>query len=139
MKIIENKEAKQIIASYPENISKKLMELRQLIFSVAQDMKSNALLEESIKWGEPSYITKNGSTIRIDWKASKPDQYAMYFNCKTILIETVKEIYAETFQYEGKRAIVFKLDKNIPSSELRHCISLALNYHKLKHLPLLGA
>ena len=38
-------------------------------------------LEETLKWGEPSYLVKKGSTIRMDWKSKAPNQYAMYFKC----------------------------------------------------------
>lgn len=124
--------------SYPEDISAKLLELRALIFDVANNDAINRL-EETLKWGEPSYISDIGSTIRIDWKAKTPEQYAMYFNCKTRLIETIKEIYGTTFLYEGNRAIIFKKSDIIPVKALQHCVSMALRYKKIKHLPLLGA
>jgi hypothetical protein len=95
-------------------------------------------VEETLKWGEPSYITKSGSTIRIDWKKPSPHQYAMYFNCNTRLVETFKELYSDTFNYEGNRAIVFDEDDEIPIDELKQCISASLTYHARKHLPLLG-
>ena len=94
-------------------------------------------LEETLKWGEPSYLTKGGGTIRMDWKKSKPDQYAMYFNCKTKLVYTFKELYKDEFKYEGNRAIVFHKNDKIPINELKHCILLSLTYHSRKHLPLL--
>ena len=37
------------------------------------------------------------------------------------------------------RAIVFGETDEFPVDELKHCISLALTYHRVKHLPLLGA
>ncbi len=42
-------------------------------------------------------------------------------------------------RFEGNRAVLFDVDTSIPVAELKHCISLALTYHKVKHLPLLGA
>jgi len=129
---------KQKFETYPENISVLLNNVRDLIYSVAkQDDISD--ITETLKWGEPSYISKIGSTIRFDWKAKYPDQYCIYFNCKTLLVETFKEIYGDTFTYEGNRAIIFKVDQILPSKELAHCISMALRYKKLKHLDLLGA
>jgi hypothetical protein len=74
----------------------------------------------------------------MDWKPKFPNQVFVYFNCKTTLIETIKEIYGDLFVYEGNRAIVLDLSKAIPLAELRHCISLSLRYHKIKNLPLLG-
>ena len=124
--------------SYPESISILLYQIRDLIFNVAkQDGITD--ITETLKWGEPSFVSKVGSTIRIDWKAKHPDQYCIYFNCKTSLIETFKEIYGDTFTYEGNRAIVFKINQLVPYKELSHCISMSLRYKKIKHLVLLGA
>jgi hypothetical protein len=113
--------------------------LRELVIQTAREIEDLEILEETLKWGEPSYITKNGSTIRMDWKESKPDEYAMYFHCQTKLFDTFRELYRDQFKFEGNRALVFKCDENVAVNELRHCISIALNYHKVKHLPLLGA
>lgn len=113
--------------------------LRKLVIKTASEIEGLEKLEETLKWGEPSYIAKHGSTLRMDWKAKTPNQYAMYFQCTSRLVPTFKTIYKNTFTFEGHRAIVFKLDEKVPENELKHCIALALTYHKLKHLPLLGA
>ena len=125
--------------SYPSQIKEKLLVLRSLILETASEIEGIGNVEETLKWGEPSYISNIGSTIRIDWKESKPDQYAMYFHCKTKLVDTFKELYREELQFEGNRAIVFGVGSKIPASALKHCISLSLTYHRIKHLPMLGA
>ncbi len=96
-------------------------------------------VEETLKWGEPSYLVKGGSTIRLGTPRSSPKRFAMYFNCNTKLVETFREIYPDTFEFEGNRAIVFALGDQIDTDALSHCIELALRYHHLKKLPLLGA
>jgi len=75
----------------------------------------------------------------MDWKSKNPDQYAMYFSCSTSLVATFRNIYKNDFQFQGDRAIIFKMDEIIPKQALKHCIRLTLTYHKVKHLPLLGA
>ena len=138
MSKIENKEVEKVFDNYPKEIRKKLMLLRKLVIDTASEIESVKRLEETLKWGEPSYLTKGGSTIRMDWKKSKPDQYAMYFNCKTKLVDTFKERYKDEFKYEGNRAIVFHKNDSIPINELKHCILLSLTYHSIKNLPMLG-
>ncbi|MFS4491540.1 DUF1801 domain-containing protein [Maribacter sp. 2308TA10-17] len=123
--------------AYPKEIKPKLNYLRKLILEVANE-DSIEELEETLKWGEPSYLAKKGSTLRMDWKAKTPDQYALYFKCTSKLVETIREVYGDTFKYEKNRAILFNLEDKIPKEELKECIRLALNYHSLKHLPLLG-
>lgn len=138
MEIIESPQAVNLINNYPKEISKKLHFLRSLIIQTAIETSAVEKIEETLKWGEPSYITKNGSTIRIDWKRKTPHQYAMYFHCKTKLVDTFKEVYQDTFIYESNRAIIFTTKDRIPIDELKHCIELSLNYHTIKNLPLLG-
>jgi len=123
---------------YPDHVRTVFSQVRNLILDVAA-ADCDHPLEETLKWGEPSYLVKGGSTIRIDWKQKYPEYFCLFFNCQTSLVGTIKELYGEVFFYAGNRAVMFDVSKNVPISELKHCISLALNYHKLKHLPLLGA
>lgn len=139
MKILKNPAVEEVFKNYPKQIRPKLEHLRQLIIETASEIEGIEILEETLKWGEPSYLVKKGSTIRIDYKSVKHDQYAMYFKCTSKLVETFKTIYENTFSFEGTRAIVFKLTDKVPEAELKHCVLLALTYHRVKHLPLLGA
>jgi len=116
----------------------KLLFLRKLIFETASEIDGADDIEETLKWGEPSYVTKAGSTIRMDWKESKPEQYAMYFHCKTKLVDTFRELYQDKFKFEGNRAIIFNKNDEIPVEALKHCISLSLTYHRRKKLWMLG-
>lgn len=138
MSAIENIKVEEVFKQYPTHIQSKLLILRQFILDTAKETESVDHVEETLKWGEPSYITKKGSTIRLGWKQSSPDQYAMYFNCNTKLIDTFKEVYSDVFSYEGNRAIVFAVNDEIPVNEVKQCIALALTYHTRKHLPMLG-
>lgn len=124
--------------AYPDDVRSTMLAMRQLIFSVA---KENALgaVEESLKWGEPSYLVKGGSTIRFDWKLKTPDQYCVYFNCRSKLVDTFRELYSDQLKFSGNRAIVLEINQSVPPSCLSHCIELAMRYQKNKHLPLLGA
>ncbi len=135
---IRNPEVAAVFKKYPRDMYTKLLFLRQLILDTASETEGVGALEETLKWNEPSYISKKGCTIRIDWKPKNPHQYVMYFHCKTKLIDTFKEIYGDQFKFEGNRAIVFSKDDKIPIKELKHCIAASLTYHDRKHLPLLG-
>ena len=71
----------------------------------------------------------------MDWKSKKPDQYAIYFKCTSKLVPTFKQLFWDDFKFEGDRAMVFDLDEELPSHELKKCIKAALTYHQVKHLP----
>lgn len=128
-----------LIQSYPPGAGKCLELLRDLILETATEIDGVEILDETLKWGEPSYVAKHGSTVRMDWKPSDPGHVAMYFHCRTALVETFRELYGNMFLFEGNRAIRFKIGEKIPVSELKHCIALSLTYRKRKHLPMLGA
>lgn len=132
-------EVAAVFDQFPPNLKQKLKALRELILSAAAETDGVSQLEETLKWGEPGYLTKTGSTIRIGCVKAQPEHYAVYFNCKTNLIDTFKELYPDTFTFAGNRAIVLAADEQVPVPELKHCFSLALTYHQRKKLPLLGA
>ena len=112
--------------------------LRKLILEVADDDPRILRLDETLKWGEPSYCTPRGSTLRIDWKSRMPEFCAMYFKCTSKLVPTIRECFGASLQYENNRAVLLPLDAPLPEAELRSCIRMALNYHRVKHLPRLG-
>ena len=138
LQVISKPEVAIIFNNYPDFVREKMLALRTLVIEAATEIDEVAKIEETLKWGEPSYITKIGSTIRMDWKTKSPNKYAMYFQCTSRLVETFKSIFKTSFHFEGKRAIVFHINEEIPTEELKHCIKAALTYHKVKHLPTLG-
>ncbi len=133
-----NPNVKEVFDRYPDPVQGKMLFLRELIIETAEETEGVDELEETLKWGEPSYLTKNGSTIRMDWKAKAPDQYALYFQCTSRLVDTFRMVFDRTFHYEGNRAIVFAINQQIPVPELKECIKAALRYPKVKDQLTLG-
>lgn len=131
-------EVESVFKNYSDPVRKKLLKLRSLIIEAANEIKEITDLEETLKWGEPSYLVKSGSTIRIDRKKNESEQYAIYFKCTSKLIPTFKMVYKDIFKFEGNRAIVFQMNDKLPELELKKCIKAGLTYHKVKHLPILG-
>ncbi|MBR0794432.1 DUF1801 domain-containing protein [Bradyrhizobium jicamae] len=126
--------AKALFEGYPAPVKARLLALRRLIFETAKATGGVGALEETLKWGQPSYLTTetgSGSTIRIDQVKPAAGQYAVYFHCQTNLVETFRELYPE-LKYSGNRAIVLDVADKLPEAELRHCVALALTYHKRK-------
>ena len=118
--------------AYLKPLKPKLLALRRLILDTAKATRGVGALEETLKWGQPSYLTpetKSGSTIRIDRIKSAAGQYAMYFHCQTNLVETFRELYPDEFSYGGNRCIILNAVDDVPEPALRHCVALALTYH----------
>ena len=137
MELKTSSDVETVFSQYPDSVREKMLNLRRLVLEAREEIGLPSL-EETLKWGEPSYLAKKGSTIRMDWKAKNPDQYAMYFKCTSKLVASFRLAYDEIFDYEGTRAIVFKLGEEIPEVDLKSCIKVALTYHHVKELPMLG-
>lgn len=124
-----------VFASYPPAIRLRVMALRRLIFETAAATEGVGPITETLKWGEPAYLTaasRSGSTIRIGWKKSAPSRYALYFHCQTRLVETFRAQFPDLFVFEGNRAIVFEEADTVPAGPLAMCIAAALTYHRDK-------
>ncbi len=126
------------LASYPDFVRDKMYFLRDLVVETGREAPEITHIEETLKWGEPSFLAKTGSTLRMDWKQKTPDQYQLYFKCTSRLVETFKTVFGELFEYEKNRAIVFQLDQEVPVKEVKQCIKATLLYHKVKNDVTLG-
>lgn len=133
-----NTQVKQVFDQCPHSARMRLEQLRQLIFNI-RDEHGLGEIEETLKWGEPTYKVKGGSPVRLAWKTKNPDVVYLFFICTTSLVETFRELYSGTLAFEGKRAIVLPLNQDIQEQAVAHCITLAMTYQDVKHLPLLGA
>lgn len=107
-------------------------DLKAQIFEAATQNDKIGALEESLKWGQPSFTPKRknvGSSVRL----SKTDDktVAMYFICTTRLVDRFRELYPNAFNYQNGRALVFEAGQEYDRDALKHCIGMALTY-KLK-------
>lgn len=136
---IENPQVAALFERFPAPARKLLLEIRRSILAIGKQVDSIGGVDESIKWGEPSYSTIAGSPIRLGWSPKSPDHVCVFFHCQTKLVSTFRILYPDTFVFDGNRCLRLPLKAQLPKHELAQCIELALNYHKLKKLPLLGA
>lgn len=135
MRPFKNKDVQQVYQAYAPAKKQALLALRELVFEVAGSQEKIGEIEEALKWGQPSFLTKTGSTIRIDKVKDSENvspRIVMYFICTTHLVDRFSEIYPDTFKYEGGRAIHFEIGKPFDIDALKHCIAMALT-HKLKN------
>ncbi len=129
----ESIEVAQAFDALPPRPRERLLEVRRLIFETAACTPGVGPLEEALRWGEPSYLTpktKSGTTLRIHWKAHRPDRCALYVHCQTTLLEQYRALHGAAFEFEGKRALLIPVDGPLPARALRDCIRLALTYHQ---------
>ena len=123
----------EVLAQYPENVQARIRWLRDLIYDFAAETEGVGPLEETLKWGQISYLTphtKSGTTIRIDAVKDGSDSLGMFVHCQTMLVDTYRALYGDLFTYEGTRCL--HVDPEPPLDALRHCVALALTYHQNK-------
>jgi hypothetical protein len=137
VKEIQNAQVRAVFEQYPAAAQKKMLQLRQHILDCAAE--SDQSVEESLKWGEPSYRCKSGSPVRLGVRETPALTLCLFFNCQSTLVDTFRELYGNELRFEGNRAILLPAQKKIPAVAITDCITLALEYHRRKHLPLLGA
>ncbi len=128
----EDPQVAAVFGHYPAELHTPLMALRQLIFETAARTEGVGKLEETLKWGQPAYLTnesKSGSTIRLDQIKSRPGKYALYFHCQTTLVDSFREMYPDEFDFEKNRALIMDVRHAVPHQALGHCIAMALTYH----------
>nr|WP_295888840.1 DUF1801 domain-containing protein [uncultured Devosia sp.] len=121
-----------VLDAYPAPLRERLMGLRALIAETAAATDGVGPLEETLKWGEVSYLTSasgSGTTVRIgrDKRSGKP---GIYVNCKTDLLSRYRALYPDGFGYDGDRGVI--LGEAPDEAALKHMIALALTYHARK-------
>jgi len=98
-----------VLSGYPDAQRVRLEQLRNLVHAVADNVSDITGIEESLKWGQPSFAAKPkgmSSPVRID---KKDEGVSVYFICTTDLVERFRDIYPDNFNYIGNREIHFAL------------------------------
>jgi hypothetical protein len=120
---------KAVFASYDSKLRDRLLICRDLVFQVAAAHELIGPVTETLKWGQPSYLTEAtgaGTSLRLGKDgSSKP---AVFVHCATDLIDQFRTFYPDTFSYQGKRALIIEGEIAAAEDELRHCIGLTLTY-----------
>ena len=122
-----------VFDGYPGALRQRLLDLRQLIHDTAAATDGVGALEETLKWGQVSYLTTasgSGTTVRID-RDKASGQPTIYVNCKTDLLSRYRALYPDAFDYDGNRGVV--LGDAPDRAALQHVIALALTYHANKN------
>lgn len=125
----------EALSRYPEAVRARLLDIRSLIFEVAAKTDGVGPLTETLKWGEPAYLTEasgSGSTVRLGATRSFPDRCAVFFNCNTTLVETFRSHVGGELEFEGNRAVILPAQAAIPGAALAFCLRAALTYHQRK-------
>ena len=124
-----------VFTAYPAPARKLLLTIRDMIYETAAALPEAGRITETLKWGEPAYLTsapKSGTTIRLAWSPKRPETAGIFVNCQTTLLDEWRELYGGTLDLVGNREIRLPLGHPLPKDPIRHCIAMALTYHQRK-------
>ena len=130
----ENSPVLEVVSDYPGPVKKALMRLRRLVLETAQEREDVGEIQETLKWGQPSFLTvrpRTGTTIRIDRDRSGLGDIALYVSCQSSLVSEWRALFPH-LTFGGDRSVHFDPEHDLPENELRHMISMALTYHLKK-------
>ena len=130
----DNPEVLAIFDAYPAVIRDCLLAIRALIVDTAMVRDDVGTLEETLKWGQASYLTKRpktGTTIRIDRDKSGAGDVALFVNCQSSLISDWRAMFPDLV-FGGDRSVHFSVDTPLPEAAIRQMITMALTYHSAK-------
>ena len=126
-------DVQRVFDTHDRDIRKKLLAVRRMILDVAAETAGVGELEETLKWGQISYLTpksKSGTTIRIDGPDEGASDLRLYVHCQTSLVDTMRSMYGDLLEYEGTRCIRYDARDAKQTEAVRHFIWMALTYHQ---------
>ncbi len=115
-----------VFNTFPDDVREGLLLLREQIFTVAKTSKTVTPITEALRWGQPAYLSKTGSTLRLG--IPKTGGFAIYAHCQTTIMSDFVRMFPEGFKVEGNRAIHFANQHEIDTDKLHFLISRAQTY-----------
>lgn len=107
------------------------MHLRRLILETAAQIDAVGDVEETLKWGQPSFQTtrpRTGTAIRIDKDGPETADVALFVHCQTSLVSEWRVLYPH-LSFGGNRSVHFPAGEPLPEAEICQMVSMALRYH----------
>lgn len=124
-----------VFDAYPPAVRSRLLELRALLLDIAATTPGVGPLDETLKWGQPSYLTAetgSGTTVRLGPKKGDDARCCLFVHCQTSLVDRFRALSdAGGLVFEGTRAVVFDVDEPLPEGAAAF-VRAALTYHRDK-------
>ncbi len=103
-----------------------LLGVRRILLALAEEIEAGPV-EETLKWGQPSYAVKSGTPVRLGLDRGVP---SVFFHCQTTLVDGFRADFPEAFSYAGNRAL--HLREPFDEEALALCLTRALTYRGTK-------
>ena len=125
-----NQKVAAAYAAFPQDSLAIAIALRELVLETARTMPEVGPVTESLKWGQPSYVVKKGTALRI--AVPKGGGCGLYAHCQSGVIAHYAATVAGPDKIDGTRGVIFQTVDDVVPERLRLLIRHALTYHKAK-------
>jgi hypothetical protein len=109
----------------PVDVAQLLGDARLEIFRISGEAEGIGPLTETLKWGEPAYLTeapKTGTTLRLGQIGGRA---ALMVPCSTTIIEDARAVFGEQPEFSGKRGLILGGERQV----FDYVVNAALTYH----------
>ncbi|MEY1557658.1 DUF1801 domain-containing protein [Yoonia sp. R2331] len=114
-------EVKAAFDAFPDAPRVVLLQVRAMILA------SDVAVEEALRWGQPAYLSKKGTTIRLGLtKAGLP---SVFTHCQSSVMGDVQAVAGEGLIWDGNRGVSWPVEADVPEAVLSLLIHRALTYH----------
>lgn len=116
-------EVETVFNTFADDTRAGALALRGLVLGIGGDE-----VTETLRWGQPAYVTPKGSTLRVG--PHKEACFALYAHCQSTIVSSYAAAFPGWDRLDGNRAVLFDTPKDIEPERLSHLIRHALNYHR---------
>lgn len=115
--------------AFPDQIRTLLLDVRTLIFDIAAETSGVGAIAESLKWGQPSYTTRDTKTATpIRLGVTGDGKPAVFAHCQSGVIAHVAPLAPPEFEIDGTRALHLPHDVAADHPLIVETIRTALTY-----------
>ena len=111
--------------------------MRNLILQTADSLPEIGPVEEALRWGQPSYISRKGTPLRLG--VPKSARFGLFVHCQSRVIPNYLEHYPAWDRVEGTRALLFDHPNQIEPLRhgwlIRHALTYKVKAVKAGHAP----
>lgn len=109
------------------DIAAGITRLRRMIYEVAASDPKIGPVQETVKWGQPAYLARKGTTLRLG--QPKGGGFGLYVHCQSRVIPEFRDLFPDHDRFDGTRGVVFRAADEICSERHGWLIHRALGYH----------
>lgn len=124
-----SRDVQAVFDAAPSEARQGMMHLRELILNVASELPEIGRLSETLRWGQPAYVTSKRAGASLRLGRPKTGGFALYTHCQTSLIADFATAFPNMDRVEGTRAIHFTKATQIDPIRHGMLIKSILTYH----------